>query len=56
LWRTADAVTLKEAPALAEAGLDTETLFTFTSELPVMLVFELLVPLLLPDVGSETWS
>jgi hypothetical protein len=49
-------VTLKEAPALAEAGLDTETLFTLMSELPRMLVLELLEPLLLPGVGSETWS
>jgi hypothetical protein len=49
-------VTLKEAPAVVEAGLDTETLFTLTSELPRMLVFELLEPLLLPGVGSDTWS
>jgi hypothetical protein len=56
LWRTAEAVTLKEAPALAEAGLDTDTLFTFTSELALMFVLELLEPLLLPGVGSETWS
>jgi hypothetical protein len=49
-------VTLKEAPALAEAGLDTDTLFTFTSEPPRMFVLELFEPLLLPGVGSETWS
>jgi hypothetical protein len=56
LWRTAEAVTLKEAPALAEAGLETETLFTFTSELPRVFVLEVLDPLLFPDVGSETCS
>jgi hypothetical protein len=56
LWSTAEAVTLNEAPALTDVGLDTDTLFTLTSDVPPMFVVELLEPLLLPDVGSDTWS
>jgi hypothetical protein len=58
LWSTAEAVTLKAEPAFADAGLDTETLETFTSEVASMFVFELLEPALFPGVGSETcnWS
>jgi hypothetical protein len=49
-------VTLKAAPALAEPGLDAETLLTFRSEVARMFVFELFELLLLPGVGSDTWS
>jgi hypothetical protein len=55
---TADDVTLKLAPAFAEAGLDTETLLTLTSEVASTFVFALFEPLLLPELGSVTcnWS
>jgi hypothetical protein len=56
LCRFAVAVTLKGLPAAAEAGAEAETLFTFISEAAVMLVVELPAVLLLPLVGSLTWS
>jgi hypothetical protein len=49
-------VTLKAAPALAEAGLDIETELTLASEEARILVSELFDPLLFPAVGSDTWS
>jgi hypothetical protein len=49
-------VTLNAAPTFAEPGLDTVTLLTFTSDEARMFVLELFEPLLLPGVGSDTWS
>jgi hypothetical protein len=52
---TAEAVTLKGAPAFAEAGLDIETLLTLISELTrILTVFGPLLAELFPDVGSVT--
>src|SRR5206468_1216326 len=54
---TAEPVTLKAVPALAEAGLETETLETLMSEeARTLVVAPLAEPELLPGVGSETWS
>jgi hypothetical protein len=47
---------LNDAPTFTEAGLDTETLLTLTSEDARILVDELFDPLLFPGVGSDTWS
>jgi hypothetical protein len=58
LWTTAWLVTLNAVPAVAEAGLETETLLTFTSDAASTFVFELLEALLLPVFPSLTcnWS
>jgi hypothetical protein len=47
---------LNDAPTFTEAGLDTETLLTLTSEDARILVDGLFDPLLFPGVGSDTWS
>jgi hypothetical protein len=47
-------VTLKAVSALAEPGLDAETLLTLTSEDARTFVFELFEPLLLPIFPSVT--
>jgi hypothetical protein len=56
LCSSAEAVTVKATPAALLAGEETETVLTLMSDVAVMPVLEMPLALLLPPIGSLTWS